>query len=49
MVYCIHMADSLGVDLEEIINSKMDKMKRNIQLKKQKEIAKSTLNCNVKL
>ncbi len=25
MVYCIYMTDSLGVDLEEIINSKMDK------------------------
>lgn len=25
MVYCIHMADSLGVDIEKIINNKMDK------------------------
>ncbi|AQR96148.1 nucleotide pyrophosphohydrolase [Clostridium saccharoperbutylacetonicum] len=25
IVYCIHMADALNVDLEEIINIKMDK------------------------
>lgn len=25
IVYCMHMADALGVDMEEIINKKMDK------------------------
>ena len=31
MVYCLHMADSLGVNIEEIINKKMDKNEKNIQ------------------
>ena len=36
MVYCIHMADSLGVDLEEIINSKMDKNEKKYPVDKAK-------------
>jgi Predicted pyrophosphatase len=36
MVYCIHMADSLGVDLEEIINSKMDKNEEKYPVEKAK-------------
>ena len=36
MVYCIHMADSLGVDLEEIINSKMDKNEKKYPVEKAK-------------
>ncbi|AQS05519.1 MazG-like family protein [Clostridium beijerinckii] len=36
MVYCIHMADSLGVDLEEIMNSKMDKNEEKYPVEKAK-------------
>ena len=36
MVYCIHMADSLGVDLDEIINSKMDKNEKKYPVEKAK-------------
>jgi NTP pyrophosphatase (non-canonical NTP hydrolase) len=36
MVYCIHMADSLGVDLEEVINSKMDKNEKKYPIEKAK-------------
>ena len=36
MVYCIHMADSLGVDLEEIINFKMDKNEKKYPVEKVK-------------
>ena len=36
MVYCIQMADSLGVDLEEIINSKMDKNEKKYPVEKAK-------------
>ncbi|OOM68707.1 MazG nucleotide pyrophosphohydrolase domain protein [Clostridium sp. BL-8] len=36
MVYCIHMADSLGVNLEEIINSKMDKNEKKYPVEKAK-------------
>ena len=36
MVYCIHMADSLGVDLEEIINSKMDNNEKKYPVDKAK-------------
>lgn len=34
MVYCIQMADSLDVDLEEIINSKMDKNEKKYPVEK---------------
>ena len=36
MVYCIHMADSLNVDLEDIINSKMDKNEKKYPVEKAK-------------
>lgn len=36
MVYCIHMADSLGVNLEDIINSKMDKNEKKYPVEKSK-------------
>lgn len=46
MVYCLHMADALNVDINEIINKNMDKNEKNIQLKKPREIVKSILNYN---
>jgi len=36
IVYCIQMADSLGVDLEDIINSKMDKNEKKYPVEKAK-------------
>ena len=36
MVYCIHMADALDVDLEEIINNKMDKNEKKYPVEKAK-------------
>ena len=36
MVYCIHMADALGVDIREIINSKMDKNEKKYPVEKAK-------------
>ena len=36
MVYCIHMADALNVDLEEIINNKMDKNEKKYPVEKAK-------------
>lgn len=36
MIYCIHMADSLDVDLEEIINSKMNKNEKKYPVEKSK-------------
>ena len=34
MIYCIHMADSLGVDIEKIINSKMDENEKKYPVEK---------------
>ena len=34
MVYCLHMADSLGVDIEDIINKKMDKNEKKYPVEK---------------
>ena len=34
MIYCIHMADSLGVDIEKIINSKMDENEKKYHVEK---------------
>lgn len=36
MVYCIHMADSMGVDIEEIILNKMDKNEKKYPVDKAK-------------
>ena len=36
MVYCLHMADSLGVDIEDIINKKMDKNEKKYPVEKAK-------------
>ncbi|WP_026887317.1 nucleotide pyrophosphohydrolase [Clostridium beijerinckii] len=36
MIYCIHMADSLGVDLETVINSKMDINEKKYPIEKAK-------------
>lgn len=34
MVYCLHMADALDVNLEEIINNKMDKNEKKYPVEK---------------
>lgn len=47
MVYCLHMADLIGVDIEDIINKKMDKNEKNIQQKKLKEIVRNILNYSI--
>lgn len=36
MVYCMHMADSLGVDMVDIINKKMDKNEKKYSVEKVK-------------
>lgn len=36
LVYCVHMADCLGVDIDEIINSKMDKNEKKYPVEKAK-------------
>ena len=36
MVYCLHMADSLGVNIEDIINKKMDKNEKKYPVEKAK-------------
>lgn len=40
LVYCIHMADSLGVNIEEIINNKMDKNEEKYPVEKCKGSSK---------
>lgn len=40
MIYCIHMADSLDVDIEEIINSKMDENEKKYPVEKCKGSSK---------
>lgn len=35
-MYCVHMADCLGVDIEKIINSKMDKNEKKYPVEKAK-------------
>lgn len=40
IVYCIHMADSLGVNIEEIINNKMDKNEEKYPVEKCKGSSK---------
>lgn len=36
MVYCVHMADALDVNLEEVINNKMDKNEKKYPVEKAK-------------
>ena len=36
IVYCLHMADALNVDINEIINKKMDKNEKKYLLEKDK-------------
>ena len=36
LVYCRNMLDKLGLDEDEIVNTKIDKNEENIQLKKLK-------------
>ena len=36
MIYCLHMADSLGVNIEDIINNKMDKNEKKYPVEKAK-------------
>lgn len=36
LVYCVHMADCIGVDIDEIINSKMDKNEKKYPVEKSK-------------
>jgi NTP pyrophosphatase (non-canonical NTP hydrolase) len=36
MVYCIHMADAMGVDIKEIILNKMDKNEKKYPIDKAK-------------
>ena len=40
LVYCFHMADALGVDIEEIINRKMDKNEAKYPVEKAKGTSK---------
>lgn len=40
MIYCIHMADSLGVDIEKIINNKMDENEKKYPIEKCKGSSK---------
>ena len=36
MIYCLHMADALNVDINEIINKKMDKNEKKYPINKAK-------------
>lgn len=40
MVYCLHMADSLGVNIEEVIDKKMDKNEKKYPVEKSKGTSK---------
>lgn len=40
MVYCLHMADSLGVNIEGIMNNKMDKNEKKYPVEKAKGTSK---------
>ena len=40
MVYCLHMADALNVDINEIINKKMDKNEKKYPIDKAKGTSK---------
>ena len=36
LIYCLHMADALNVDINEIINSKMNKNEKKYPIEKSK-------------
>ncbi|MGL4449706.1 MAG: nucleotide pyrophosphohydrolase [Sarcina sp.] len=36
IIYCMHMADSLGIDIKDIINQKMDKNEKKYPVEKAK-------------
>ena len=38
MIYCLHMADALNVDINEIINSKMNKNEKKYPIEKYTEL-----------
>ncbi len=40
MIYCLHMADSLGVNIEEIMDKKMDKNEKKYPVEKAKGTSK---------
>ena len=40
IVYCVHMADCLSVNIEDIINSKMDKNEKKYPVEKAKGTSK---------
>lgn len=40
IIYCMHMADSLGVNIEDIINKKMDKNEKKYPVEKCKGTSK---------
>lgn len=40
IVYCMHMADALGVNIEDIINNKMDKNEKKYPVEKAKGTSK---------
>ena len=40
IIYCIHMVNSLGVNIEEIINDKMDKNEKKYPVEKAKGSSK---------
>ncbi|MGL4773470.1 MAG: nucleotide pyrophosphohydrolase [Clostridium sp.] len=40
MVYCLHMADALGVNIEDIIHKKMDKNEKKYPVEKAKGTSK---------
>ena len=40
IVYCVHMADCLGFNIEDIINSKMDKNEKKYPVEKAKGTSK---------
>lgn len=40
LVYCVHMADALGVNIDEIVNRKMDKNEKKYPVEKAKGTSK---------
>ena len=44
--YCVLMADACGLDLDEIVQTKIEKTTRNIQWKSPKERVTNMINCN---
>ena len=40
MIYCLHMADSLGINIEEIMDKKMDKNEKKYPVEKAKGTSK---------